>query len=60
MAWLEANPLPRILPVEENEMNRDMRSRRLVCSGHDVSIATDGKEAIDKALAGARAIAESA
>ena len=41
-------------------MNRDKLSRPLVRSGDDVSIATDGKEAIDKALAGARAIAESA
>jgi CheY-like chemotaxis protein len=57
LAWLAANPLPRILPVEENEMNRDLLSRRLVRSRHDVSIATDGKQAIDKALAGARVCA---
>jgi PleD family two-component response regulator len=60
LAWLEANPLPRILLVEDNEMNRDMLSRRLVRRGHVVSIATDGKEAIDTASARAQAIAESA
>jgi two-component system, cell cycle response regulator DivK len=43
--------MARILLVEDNEMNRDMLSRRLVRSGHAVSIAIDGQEAIDKALA---------
>jgi hypothetical protein len=51
LASLRANPLPRILPIEDNGMNRDMLSRRLVRGGHDVSIATDGKQAIDKVLA---------
>ena len=41
----------RILLVEDNEMNRDMLSRRLVRAGHEVVIAVDGQEAIDKALA---------
>jgi CheY-like chemotaxis protein len=41
----------RILLVEDNEMNRDMLSRRLMRAGHEVVIAVDGQEAIDKALA---------
>jgi two-component system cell cycle response regulator DivK len=43
--------MARILLVEDNEMNRDMLSRRLLRSGHEVSIAIDGQEAIDKASA---------
>ncbi len=43
--------MARILLVEDNEMNRDMLSRRLVRNGHEVSIAIDGREAIDKATA---------
>ncbi len=43
--------MARILLVEDNEMNRDMLSRRLVRRGHEVSIAVDGQEAIDKAKA---------
>ena len=40
-----------ILLVEDNEMNRDMLSRRLSRKGFDVSIAIDGKEGITKASA---------
>jgi two-component system cell cycle response regulator DivK len=36
----------RILLVEDNEMNRDMLSRRLVRKGYDVSIAVDGLQAV--------------
>jgi CheY-like chemotaxis protein len=43
--------MARILLVEDNEMNRDMLSRRLLRNGHEVSIAVDGQEAIDKATA---------
>lgn len=43
--------MARILLVEDNEINRDMLSRRLLRVGHEVSIATDGQEAIDKATA---------
>ncbi len=39
----------KILLVEDNEMNRDMLSRRLARSGHVVAVATDGKQAIDAA-----------
>lgn len=44
--------MPRILLVEDNEMNRDMLSRRLVKRGYDVELALDGQEGIDKALNG--------
>ena len=42
----------KILLVEDNEMNRDMLSRRLERRGYDVAIAVDGKEGIDKARSG--------
>lgn len=35
-----------ILLVEDNEMNRDMLSRRLKRRGYDVAIAVDGQEAL--------------
>lgn len=35
--------MSRILIVEDNEMNRDMLSRRLVRRGFDVLLATDGE-----------------
>src|SRR5579862_3047105 len=35
--------MPNILLVEDNEMNRDMLSRRLVRKGYSVSIAVDGE-----------------
>jgi CheY-like chemotaxis protein len=38
----------KILVVEDNEMNRDMLSRRLVRAGYEVAIATDGAQAIMK------------
>jgi CheY-like chemotaxis protein len=43
--------MARILLVEDNEMNRDMLSRRLVKNGHQVSFALDGRQAIDRARA---------
>jgi CheY-like chemotaxis protein len=39
----------RILLVEDQEMNRDMLSRRLKKRGYEVSIAVDGAEGVDKA-----------
>jgi two-component system cell cycle response regulator DivK len=36
----------RILLVEDNELNRDMLARRLQRKGYDVTIATDGAEAV--------------
>ncbi|KMO36329.1 response regulator [Methylobacterium aquaticum] len=43
--------MARILLVEDNELNRDMLSRRLLRSGHEVAFAHDGQEAIEKARA---------
>lgn len=39
--------MARILLVEDNEMNRDMLSRRLERRGHQVTIAVDGQQALD-------------
>ena len=36
-----------ILLVEDNEMNRDMLSRRLARNGHVVTVAEDGQQALD-------------
>jgi two-component system, cell cycle response regulator DivK len=38
--------MPKILIVEDNEMNRDMLSRRLVRRGYDIVMAVDGAEGI--------------
>jgi two-component system, cell cycle response regulator DivK len=43
--------MAKILLVEDNEMNRDMLSRRLIRNGHEVSIAVDGQQGVDMALA---------
>ena len=40
----------KILLVEDNEMNRDMLSRRLVLRRHEVVIAEDGRVALEMAL----------
>jgi two-component system cell cycle response regulator DivK len=40
----------KILLVEDNEMNRDMLSRRLSRIGHTVAVAIDGQQAIEAAL----------
>ena len=42
--------MAKILLVEDNEMNRDMLSRRLIRNGHEVSIAVDGQQGFDMAL----------
>jgi len=34
--------MPKILLVEDNEMSRDMLSRRLVRNGFEVVVAVDG------------------
>jgi CheY-like chemotaxis protein len=39
----------KILLVEDNEMNRDMLSRRLSRKGFDVIVAVDGNEGVSKA-----------
>jgi len=41
--------MPRILLVEDNEMNRDMLSRRLQRKGYSVLIAHDGEQGLAKA-----------
>lgn len=43
--------MKRILLVEDNELNRDMLSRRLTKRGYDVSIAVDGVEGVERARA---------
>jgi len=42
--------MTRILLVEDNEMNRDMLSRRLARKGFEVLTATDGEQAVALAL----------
>ena len=39
--------MSKILIVEDNEMNRDMLSRRLERKGYDVVMAEDGKKGVD-------------
>ncbi len=43
--------MARILLVEDNEMNRDMLSRRLARRGHEILIAIDGGEGVARAAA---------
>ena len=41
--------MPKILLIEDNEMNRDMLSRRLQRKGHEVLIAVDGIQGVELA-----------
>ncbi|HLH93054.1 MAG TPA: response regulator [Xanthobacteraceae bacterium] len=41
--------MPKILLVEDNEMNRDMLSRRLTRNGFEVVLAVNGQEGVDLA-----------
>jgi two-component system, cell cycle response regulator DivK len=41
--------MPRVLLVEDNEMNRDMLSRRLMRRGFQVTVAEDGQAGVDMA-----------
>jgi CheY-like chemotaxis protein len=41
--------MPKILLVEDNEMNRDMLLRRLQRKGYEVVVAVNGEEGIAKA-----------
>jgi len=43
--------MTKILLVEDNEMNRDMLSRRLVRKGYEVIMALDGRQAVEMAAA---------
>jgi len=45
--------MTRVLLVEDNEMNRDMLSRRLQRKGYEVAIAVDGLEGVQMAKSGA-------
>ena len=45
--------MPKILLVEDNEMNRDMLSRRLIRSGYEVILAVDGAEGVAMAASAA-------
>ncbi len=45
--------MPRVLLVEDNEMNRDMLSRRLRKKGFEVEMALDGAQGVDMAINGA-------
>jgi two-component system, cell cycle response regulator DivK len=42
--------MAKILLVEDNEMNRDMLSRRLERKGYTVVIAVDGQQGVDMTL----------
>ena len=42
--------MPKLLIVEDNELNRDMLSRRLIRRGYDVVLAVDGAQGV--AMAG--------
>jgi two-component system, cell cycle response regulator DivK len=41
--------MAKILLVEDNEMNRDMLSRRLIRKGFDVALALDGGQGVEMA-----------
>jgi CheY-like chemotaxis protein len=41
--------MPKILLVEDNEMNRDMLSRRLIRRGYTLVLAEDGQQGVDLA-----------
>jgi CheY-like chemotaxis protein len=41
----------KILIVEDNDMNRDMLSRRLARRGYEISVAADGRQGIERAQA---------
>lgn len=41
--------MSKILLVEDNEMNRDMLSRRLIRRGYDVTMAEDGEKGVELA-----------
>ena len=45
--------MTKILLVEDNEMNRDMLSRRLERRGYEIAIAVDGRQGVEMAKTGA-------
>ena len=42
--------MAKVLLVEDNEMNRDMLSRRLIRQGYEVVVAVDGEQGVEAAL----------
>ena len=42
--------MAKILLVEDNELNRDMLSRRLTKRGYEIVIAVDGQQGIDRSV----------
>jgi two-component system cell cycle response regulator DivK len=44
--------MAKILLVEDNEMNRDMLSRRLQRKGYEVAMAVDGRQGVEMARQG--------
>lgn len=42
--------MAKILLVEDNELNRDMLSRRLIRNGHMVVVAVDGEQGVAMAI----------
>ena len=44
--------MPKVLVVEDNEMNRDMLTRRLERRGYEVISAVDGEDGLNKARSG--------
>ena len=42
--------MSKILIVEDNEMNRDMLSRRLMRKGFEIVMAEDGKKGVDMSI----------
>lgn len=49
---MNGDKMARILLVEDNELNRDMLSRRLKKRGYEIEIAIDGQQGIDMATEG--------
>ena len=47
--WSLGDKMAKILLVEDNEMNRDMLSRRLARKGHEVVVGVDGQSGVDMA-----------
>ncbi len=45
--------MAKILLVEDNEMNRDMLSRRLIRKGYEIVMAVDGEQGVAMARIGA-------
>ncbi len=44
--------MAKILLVEDNEMNRDMLSRRLIRKGYEVGMAVEGLQGVEMAATG--------